>query len=114
MQVPYFMTTPLGRSVPSNDWKSIQADTIVKLLFSISRSPFNPNNDPVEVAALVQATGLGLLEVNDLLGSLEAQRLIEVVKDPQGGLRAARLSDQGREWVSFQLFRPAEASGSSG
>jgi hypothetical protein len=108
------MTTPLGRSVPQNDWKSIRADTILKLLHGVSRSPFNPNNDPVEVGALIQATGLDLADVQYLIGTMEAGGLVEVTKDPQGKPIAVRLSPRGQEWVSFQLFRVAEVSGSSG
>jgi hypothetical protein len=110
----YLMTTPLGRSVPLNDWKSSRADTILKLLYGVSRSPFNPNNNPVEVDLLVQATGLGLVDVHYLIETMEAGGLIEVTNDLQGRPTAARLSDRGREWVSFQLIRVAEASGSSG
>jgi hypothetical protein len=114
VKVSYFMTTPLGRSVPQNDWKSIRADTILKLLYGVSRSPFNPNNDPVEVDLLVQATGLGLLDVHYLLGTMEAGGLIEVTRDLHGKPTAVRLSERGRDWISFQLFRLAEASESSG
>jgi hypothetical protein len=112
--VSHFMTTPLGRSVPLDDWKSIRADTILKLLHGVSRSPFNPNNDPVEADLLVQATGLGLLDVHYLLGTMEAGGLIELTRDLQGKPTAARLSERGRDWVSFQLFRLADAAGASG
>lgn len=108
------MTTPLGRSVPLSDWKAIRADTILKLLYGVSRSPFNPNNDPVGISALVQATGLGLLEVHYLLGTIEALGLIEVTREPQGNPLTVRLSDRGREWVSFQLSRVSESGGSWG
>jgi hypothetical protein len=60
------MTTPLGRSVPQSDWKSLRADTILKLLYSVSRSPFNPNNDPVGMDVLMQATGLDPVKVHDI------------------------------------------------
>jgi hypothetical protein len=108
------MTPPLGRSVPQDDWKSLRGDTILKLLYGISRSPFNPNNDPVEMDVLMQATGLDLADVHSLIGTMEAGGLVEVTKDPQGEPRAARLSERGREWVSFQWSRVAELSGSSG
>lgn len=107
------MTTPLGRSVPLDDWKSIRADTILKLLHGVSRSPFNPNNDPIEMDALVQATGLNLANVHYLVQTMEAGGLVEVTPDPQGLPVAARLSDRGREWVSFQLSRVAAQSGSA-
>lgn len=107
------MTTPLGRSVPLDDWKSIRADTILKLLHGVSRSPFNPNNDPIEMDALVQATGLSLANVHYLVQTMEAGGLVEVTRDPQGIPVAARLSDRGRDWVSFQLSRVAEHSGSA-
>jgi hypothetical protein len=110
----YLVTTPLGRSVPDSDWKSLQADTIVRLLFDISRSPFNPNNDPVEIAVLSQATGVRPPEIYALLAALVAQAWLEVSNDPQGKPSAARLTDHGRERVSFQLSRPVEASGSAG
>lgn len=112
--VSYFMTTPLGRSVPLSDWKSIRADTILKLLYGASRNPFNPNNDPVEMDVLVQATGLGLTDVHYLIETMEAGGLVEVTKDSQGKPLAARLSERGREWVSFQLVRVSELGGSSG
>ena len=97
-----------------NDWKSIRADTILKLLYGVSRSPFNPNNDPIEISALVQATGLGLLEVHHLLGTIEALGLIEVMKDARAKPSTVRLSERGREWVSFQLSRAGENGGSWG
>jgi hypothetical protein len=96
------MTTPLGRSVPLNDWKSLRADTILKLLYGVSRSPFNPNNDPIEMDAFVQATGLNLADVQYLVGTMETGGLVEVTKDPLGKPVAARLSDRGRNWVSFR------------
>jgi len=108
------MTSPLGRSVPVDDWKSLRADTILKLLYGVSRSPFNPNNDPVEMDLLMQATGLDLLSVHYLLGTMEAGGLVEATKDPQGKPIAVRLSERGRNWVSFQVSRVAELNGSSG
>jgi hypothetical protein len=108
------MTTPLGRSVPLDDWKSIRADTILKLLYGASRNPFNPNNDPVKMDLLVQATGLSLAHVAYLVETMEAGGLVEVTKDSQGHPVAVRLSDRGREWVSFQLARVTELSSSSG
>jgi|GEM_PF-3694557 len=105
------MTTPLGRSVSLDDWKSIRADTILKLLYGVSRSPFNPNNDPIEIAALVQATGLDLVSVSYLVGTMEAGGLIESEKDAQGQAIAVRLTARGREWVSFRV---AEASALGG
>jgi hypothetical protein len=108
------MTSSLGRRVPETDWKSLRADTILKLLYGVSRSPFNPNNDPVEMDLLMQATGLDLADVQYLIGTMEAGGLVENTKDPQGRPIAVRLSDRGRNWVSFQVSRVAEASGSSG
>jgi hypothetical protein len=108
------MTTPLGRSVPLNDWRSIRTDTILKLLYSVSRSPFNPNNDPVEVDVLVQATGLGLVDVHSLIDTMQAGGLVEVTRDWQDKALAVRLSDRGRDWVSFQLLRVTDVSGSTG
>lgn len=108
------MTSSLGRSLPDTDWKSLRGDTILKLLYNISRSPFNPNNDPVGMDVLMQATGLDLADVHDLIGTMEAGGLVEATKDPQGKPIAVRLSDRGREWVSFQVVRVAEISGSSG
>jgi len=107
------MTSSLGRSVPVNDWKSLRADTILKLLYGVSRSPFNPNNDPVEMDVLMQATGLDLADVHSLIGAMEAGGLVEAAYDPQGQPIAVRLSDRGRNWVSFQVSRVAEFSGSS-
>jgi len=97
-----------------DDWKSLRADTILKLLYGVSRSPFNPNNDPVEMDLLMQATGLDLLSVHYLLGTMEAGGLVEATKDPQGKPIAVRLSERGRNWVSFQVSRVAELNGSSG
>ena len=108
------MTTPLGRSVPLSDWKSIRADTILKLLYGVSRSPFNPNNDPIEMDALVQATGLNLADVHYLVETMEGGGMVEVTKDAHGKPVAARLSERGREWVSFQLSGVTELRGSSG
>lgn len=108
------MISPLGRSVPVSDWKSLRGDTILKLLYGVARSPFNPNNEPIGMDVLMQATGLDLLSVHYLLGTMEAQGLVEATKDPQGKPVAVRLSDRGRDWVSFQVSRVAEISGSSG
>lgn len=95
------MTSSLGRSVPENDWRSLRGDTILKVLYGVSRSPFNPNNDPVEMDLLVQATGLDLIKVYYLIGTMEAGGLVETTKDPQGKPIAVRLSDRGREWSRF-------------
>src|SRR5215468_11255542 len=102
------MTSSLGRSVPVDDWKSLRADTILKLLFGVSRSPFNPNNDPIEMDVLMQATGLDLADVHSLIGSMQAGGLGEATHDSQGQPIAVRLSDRGRNWVSFQVSRVTE------
>src|SRR5262249_7580997 len=112
--VSYFMTSALGRSVPHDDWKSLRGDTILKLLYGVSASPFNPNNDPVGMDLLMQATGLDLPDVHSLIDTMEARGLVEATKDPQGKPIAVRLSDRGREWVSFHWSRVAELSRSSG
>lgn len=99
-----FMTTPLGRSVPMNDWKSINSDTIMKVLYGVARSPFNPNNAPVAIDALPQVTGLELLEVANLVAGLEALGFVEVINalaQPKG----VRISPRGIDWAAHLLLR---------
>jgi hypothetical protein len=118
--VVQMMTTALGRSVPQDDWKSLHVDTILKLLYGVSTSPFNPNDEPVEIGALVQATGLDVADIRHLIDdhylidAMEAGGLVEVTKDSQGKPTAVRLSPRGRQWISFRLAHPAEANGSIG
>ncbi|HEY4241867.1 MAG TPA: hypothetical protein VGM88_18730 [Kofleriaceae bacterium] len=108
-----FTTTPLGRSVPSTDWKSMRSDTIMKVLFGIGTSPFNPSNDPVEVADLMHVTGLARADVEALVRALESAGFVEVFSDKHGSAEAARINRRGMEWVSSQPLR-VNASGPVG
>lgn len=104
------MVTHLGRSVAVNDWQTIRGDTILKLLYRVGSSPFNPANEPVMLAVLAQATGLRGTELLAVLDALVAGGNAEVVRDANGNVESARLTDRGREWVGFLIGRGSEAA----
>jgi hypothetical protein len=75
--VAYYVTTALGREVPLEDWGAVNGDTILKVLHDYRVSPFNPQNLPLPVTALANATGLSPADAEALAESLTAQGLVE-------------------------------------
>ena len=99
------MATPLGRSVLMNDWRSFHHDTIMKVLYGVARSPFNPQHRFIALDALPQVTGLDQLDVDELVAALEVEGLAEVDKNVLGKVKAVRISAAGVQWVSHLLLR---------
>lgn len=72
----YYVTTALGREVPLEDWQSLNSDTILKVLYDYARSLFNPQNAPLDVTSLENATGLGRDDVLELCDRLRDAGLV--------------------------------------
>jgi Mn-dependent DtxR family transcriptional regulator len=102
----YFMTSPLGRPVKRDDWRSFHEDTILKLLFDASNSPFNPENEPLVLESLENATGMDRATVESMCRVLEQQGLIELHPNT-GTIEAARLTQPGhtRVWELMASHR---------
>src|SRR5262249_44988475 len=98
----YFMTSPLGRPVKRDDWRSFHEDTILKLLFDAANSPFNPENEPLVLESLENATGMDRPTVESMCRALEQQGLVELHPD-QGPPGAARLTQLGDTRVLERL-----------
>jgi hypothetical protein len=86
----YLVKTLLGRYVDAGDWEQTQSDTIRKVLFDASVSPFNPGDSLVALTPLCNASGLAPDDVKALCGVLEARKEIEISGD------SYRLTAQGR------------------
>jgi hypothetical protein len=102
----HFMTSPLGRPVKRDDWRSFHEDTILKLLFDASNSPFNPENEPLVLRSLENATGMDRVTVESMCRALEQQGLIELHPNT-GTIEAARLTQLGhtRVWERLASHR---------
>lgn len=75
------MTTALGREVPIEDWTSLHRDTILKVLYEYRMSAFNPNDEPLALTALCNATGLSPADTTGLCEQLRQQGLVDAVPD---------------------------------
>jgi hypothetical protein len=105
-----FMTSPLGRSVKLNDWRSFHEDTILKLLFDVANSPFNPADDPLVLQSLENTTGMDRAAVESICRVLEQQGLVEL--HPSGvEIEAARLTQLGRTRVWERLASQSAIAG---
>lgn len=104
------MTTPLGRSVPLNDWRSFHEDTILKLLFDVGSSPFNPADDPLVLQSLENTTGMDRPTVESICRVLEQQGLIEL-HPSSAKIEAARLTQLGRTRVWGRLASQSAIAG---
>jgi len=97
-----FMTSPLGRPVKLDDWRSFHEDTILKLLFDVANSPFNPADTPLVLQSLENTTGMDRPTVESICRALEQQGLIELHPDSTN-IEAARLTQLGRARVWERL-----------
>ena len=108
-----FMTSPLGRSVKLDDWRSFHADTILKLLFDVANSPFNPADDPLVLQSLENTTGMDRATVESICRVLEQHGLVELLPTSDN-IEAARLTHLGRTTVWERLPAPSAIAGTSG
>jgi hypothetical protein len=106
----HFMTSPLGRSVKLNDWRSFHEDTILKLLFDVANSPFNPTDNPLVLQSLENTTGMDRAAVESICRALEEQGLVEL--HPNGAkIEAVRLTQLGRAQVWERLASQTAVAG---
>jgi len=96
------MTSPLGRSVRPDDWRSFHEDTILKLLFDVANSPFNPADAPLVLQSLENTTGLDRTTVENICQVLAQQGLVEL-HPGSTVIEAARLTQLGRARVWERL-----------
>jgi DNA-binding IclR family transcriptional regulator len=92
------MMSPLGRPVQSNDWRAFHEDTILKLLFDVANSPFNPEDRPLVLQSMENTTGMDRSAVETICRALEQQGLVELHPD-RIKIDAARLTPLGRAAV---------------
>jgi DNA-binding MarR family transcriptional regulator len=104
------MTSPLGRPVKLNDWRSFHEDTILKLLFDVANSPFNPSDDPLVLQSLENTTGMDRATVESICRALEQQGLIEL-HPSNTRIEAARLTHLGRAKVWERLAAQSAVAG---
>lgn len=105
-----FMTSPLGRPVRLNDWRSFHEDTILKLLFDVANSPFNPADTPLVLRSLENATGMDRATVESICRALEQQGLVELHPN-NTKIEAARLTQLGRARVWERLASQSSIAG---
>jgi hypothetical protein len=94
----HFMVSPLGRSLMLDDWDSYYQDSVLKLLFDVQTSPFNPADQPLILRSLENTTGLDSSAVAALCTVLAEHALVELFP-PRGSLQAVRLTQAGRDLV---------------
>jgi len=73
----YYVTTALGRQVPVENEGTVLEDLVLKILYDYSRSPFNPNNEPISPARLSKASRLSEQDAMDVAESLVVDGLVE-------------------------------------
>ena len=104
------MTSPLGRPVKLNDWRSFHEDTILKLLFDVANSPFNPADTPLVLQSLENTTGMDRATVEGICRGLEQQGLVELHPN-NANIEAARLTQLGRARVWERLAAQGSIAG---
>ena len=104
------MTSPVGRPVKLNDWRSFHEDTILKLLFDVANSPFNPTDTPIILRSLENTTGMDRATVESICRALEQQGLIELHPN-NANIEAARLTQLGRARVWERLATQSSIAG---
>lgn len=87
-----------------NDWRSFHEDTILKHLFDVANSPFNPANTPLVLQSLENVTGMDRTTVENICRMLEQQGLVELHPN-SSEIEAARLTPlgQARVWERLSL-----------
>lgn len=105
-----FMTSPLGRAVKLDDWRSFHEDTILKLLFDVANSPFNPDDSPLVLQSLENTTGMDRTTVESICRVLEQQGLVEL-HPSSAKIDAARLTQLGRARVWERLASQRSIAG---
>jgi DNA-binding MarR family transcriptional regulator len=110
MDVLSFMMSPLGRSVARDDWRTFHEDTILKLLFDVANSPFNPADIPLVLQSLENTTGMDRATVASICRVLEQQGLIELHPNTSE-IEAARLTQLGRARVWERLASQGSLAG---
>lgn len=103
----YYITTALGREVPTEDRTAVLGDTILKVLYDFRTSPFLPRDHEGsrDVEALARVTGLSDEGVRRVCQQLENRGFLEVPGEARW-----RISDAGIEYVRDALRRPASGS----
>lgn len=85
----------LGRQLPSSEWLRVHGDTVMKVLYDLRTSPFNPQNDPLPRADLHHVTGLSPANLELVLAALVSSGFVEKATDA-----AFRITDEGFEFVA--------------
>lgn len=85
----------LGRQLPSSEWLRVHGDTVMKVLYDLRTSPFNPQNDPLSRADLHHVTGLSPANLELVLGALVRSGFVE-----PANAAAFRITDEGLEFVA--------------